>query len=242
MSQNADIEDAEDGAALVLALLLDTLTSLDGKADQIMTDVAALNDSLAKLADTVTRVSGDFGTLKDHVSKLEAGQAPDQKTVDAIKGTVDGLVGKLSEADPIVAAAPAPGAPVASPTPPAPGAPSPASPATPAPGAAQPVAPAPGTPAPTAPAPGAAQPVAPAPGAAAPAASPTSPAASAEKTFYTFDGDATQVNHDIWPLAPVKTPDGKALYHYVGDTNPGDKHGDGLNNVWHAYTGPTQAA
>jgi len=185
VSQNDDIEDTEDGAALVLALLLDTLTSLDGKADQIMTDVAALNDSLAKLADTVTRVSGDFSSLKDHVSKLEAGQAPDQKTVDAIKGTVDGLVGKLSEADPIVTAAPAPGA---------------------------------------------------------PAATPLSPATSAEKTFYTFDGDATQVNHDIWPLAPVKTQDGKALYHYVGDTNPTDKHGDGLNNVWHAYTGPTQPA
>lgn len=176
-------ENAEDGAALVLALLLDILTSLDGKADQIMTDIAALNDSLAKLADTVTRVSGDFSTLKDHVSKLEAGQAPDQKTVDAIKGTVDGLVSKLSEADPIVAAAPAPGA-----------------------------------------------------------APPAEASPAAEKTLYSYDGDATQVNHDIWPLAPVKTTDGKALYHYVGDTNPTDKHGDGLNNVWHAYTGPTQPA
>lgn len=228
MSQD---DTTEDGAALVLALLLDTLTSLDGKADQIMTDVAALNDSLAKLADTVTRVSGDFSTLKDHVSKLEAGQAPDQKTVDAIKGTVDGLVGKLSEADPIVAAAPAPGAPAATPpapgalpapsAPPAPGAPSPASPAIPAPGAAQPAAPTPG---------------------AAPATPPASAVAPAEKTLYTFDGDATQVNHDIWPPATVKTTDGKALYHYVGDTNPTDKHGDGLNNVWHAYTGPTQPA
>ena len=74
-----------------------------------------------------------------------------------------------------------------------------------------------------------------------------SPVETVARTEYTFDGDPTTVDAATWPLAPDKTPEGKPLYYYAGDTAPGDARGDGQGGgIWHIYhapvTPPTPAA
>jgi len=57
---------------------------------------------------------------------------------------------------------------------------------------------------------------------------------------YLHDGDG-EVDPAAWPSAGVQTPDGRALYFYQADaeTEPGAAPlGDGLDGVWHLYTGP----
>lgn len=81
---------------------------------------------------------------------------------------------------------------------------------------------------------------------------------SAGRTVYTYDKDqgSTSVCYDAceraWPVVtsmPTSggefgttvrkngtvqiTYDGKPLYYYVGDENPGDANGDGLGGIWH---------
>jgi len=128
-------------------------------------------------------------------------------------------------------------APAPSPAPQPTSTPVPATPAAPAPSTAVPSAPsAPAPlPAPTVALPGiGAQPVA------APATE--GPTAAAGRALYTFDGDPATVDHAAWPQANERTVDGKLLFHYSGDTAPGDATGDGLGGVWHRYTGATTAA
>jgi len=72
---------------------------------------------------------------------------------------------------------------------------------------------------------------------------PTTPATSAPaRTLYTFDGDASTVDHAEWPTAAFVTADGKALYYFKDDVAPGDAKGDAVGGVWHRYTGATNPA
>lgn len=78
----------------------------------------------------------------------------------------------------------------------------------------------------------AAAPADPAPAAPAPAPAPT-------QTVYQFTGRGA-VDLAIWPLASVQTPDGQPLYTFSGDTEIGQRSGEGVGGAWHVYTGPTQ--
>lgn len=78
-------------------------------------------------------------------------------------------------------------------------------------------------------------------------------------TLYYFDLDTPGVSHCtggcaiVWPPAlaptgPVNSPlsvvvrsdgthqiafNGRPLYHYAGDTGPGETNGNGVQNIWH---------
>ncbi len=75
--------------------------------------------------------------------------------------------------------------------------------------------------------------------AAAPAA-PASPAAAPERTEYVVD-PGVAVDATEWPASGSTAADGRTLYHYAGDTAPGDAKGDGLGGVWHVYHDPAAA-
>jgi predicted lipoprotein with Yx(FWY)xxD motif len=53
---------------------------------------------------------------------------------------------------------------------------------------------------------------------------------------YTFTGDPTTINHAEWPDAGTRA-DGTSLYHFVGDTQPGDAKGVG--GPWQLDTSAT---
>jgi hypothetical protein len=61
------------------------------------------------------------------------------------------------------------------------------------------------------------------------------------RSVYTFDGDVSTIDPNVWASAGVVTDTGEALYFYSGDTDPGDVKGDGLANAWHVYAGVQSA-
>lgn len=72
---------------------------------------------------------------------------------------------------------------------------------------------------------------------------PTPDPAPAELAVYTFAGDPSTIDASAWPSADVETAETtpRPLYHYAGDTNPGDQNGNGLDGgLWVLYDGPTQ--
>lgn len=76
----------------------------------------------------------------------------------------------------------------------------------------------------------------PAPG---PEPEPAPDAPTAERSVYTFDGDPSTIDPQTWTLAQVQTTDEPArpLYLFAGDTAPGDVGGDGVQGLFHVYTG-----
>lgn len=77
---------------------------------------------------------------------------------------------------------------------------------------------------------------------------PTDPTATGDsstatdRTVYTFGGDASTVDPQTWPTAPVVTDTGAPLYYFSGDTAAGQQNGAGLAGLWQVYTGATQPA
>lgn len=71
-----------------------------------------------------------------------------------------------------------------------------------------------------------------------PAPTPAPPVAE-DRTLYTHDGDVTGIDATVWPQAPFVTSEQPAaqLYFFAGDTQSGERNGDGLDGVWHAYDG-----
>jgi hypothetical protein len=68
-----------------------------------------------------------------------------------------------------------------------------------------------------------------------PAAPAETPTPDAPRSEYTFDGDPSTVDAAEWTPAGT-APDGRALYHFAGDTAPGDAKG--VAGPWHLYTPP----
>lgn len=67
------------------------------------------------------------------------------------------------------------------------------------------------------------------------AGEPTEPPATS-RALYVVDGD--QSDSPDWPPAPLRTEDGRPLFYFEGDLDPGTTNGDGLGG-WHVYTGLT---
>ena len=72
-----------------------------------------------------------------------------------------------------------------------------------------------------------------APAATPPTEAPATPTPDAPRSEYTFDGDPSTVDAAEWTAAGT-APDGRPLYHYAGDTAPGDAKGEA--GPWHLYT------
>lgn len=71
----------------------------------------------------------------------------------------------------------------------------------------------------------------------APPAPPVAPTpAPVAKTVYTFDGDPTTVDTNIWGLVG-ETDKGQGLYTYANDGSPGDQNGAG--GGWTVYSKPS---
>lgn len=60
------------------------------------------------------------------------------------------------------------------------------------------------------------------------------------RPVYTYDADPTTVDTTEWKPAGLTTTDGHPLWFFSGD-QAGDigARGDGINGVWHVYTGKT---